>query len=96
MNTFRRIFSYAKPAAKYWPPYLFFSILSVLFGSLTNASISAFSRIKKVESLFFELFFGIYCYYHLVFLKFYLIYSLTAVFFQLHIFLLKIILIFSQ
>ena len=37
MNTFRRIFSYAKPAAKYWPPYLFFSILSVLFGIVNYA-----------------------------------------------------------
>ena len=37
MNTFRRIFSYANPAAKYWPPYLFFSILSVLFGIVNYA-----------------------------------------------------------
>lgn len=37
MNTFKRIFSYARPAAKYWPPYLFLSILSVIFGVVNYA-----------------------------------------------------------
>ena len=37
MNTFRRIFSYARPAIKYWPPYLLLSILSVIFGIVNYA-----------------------------------------------------------
>lgn len=37
MDTFKRIFSYARPAAKYWPPYLFLSLLSVIFGIVNYA-----------------------------------------------------------
>ena len=31
-GTFKRILSYAKPYGKYWPTYLFLSVLSVIFG----------------------------------------------------------------
>lgn len=39
METYKRILSYAKPLGKYWPPYLFLSILSVIFGVANYALI---------------------------------------------------------
>ncbi len=37
MKTFKRILSYARPAGRYWPPYLVLSILSVVFGVVNYA-----------------------------------------------------------
>lgn len=37
MNTFRRIMSYGRPYSKYWPPYLFLSVVSMVFGIINYA-----------------------------------------------------------
>lgn len=48
METYKRILSYAKPLGKYWPPYLFLSILSVIFG------VANYALIGPVLSMLFE------------------------------------------
>jgi len=45
MKTFLRLLSFAKPYGRYWPSYLFLSILSVFFGVVYFALIDPITRI---------------------------------------------------
>ena len=48
METFKRLLAYAKPYSRYWPGYLFLSILSVIFG------VANYALIGPVLSVLFE------------------------------------------
>lgn len=75
MKTFGRILSYAKPYSRFWPGYLIFSILSVIFGVVNYALIKPLVEVlfspDAVEkystmpdfSLSVEYFYGVFQYY---------------------------------
>lgn len=75
MKIFKRILAYAKPYGRYWPGYLIFSILSVIFGVVNYALIKPLLEVlfdpDAVEkfstlpdfSLSVEYFYGVFQYY---------------------------------
>ena len=75
MKAFRRILSYARPYSRFWPGYLVFSILSVIFGVVNYALIKPLLEVlfdpDAVEkysalpdfSLTVEYFYGVFQYY---------------------------------
>ncbi|HIZ87715.1 MAG TPA: ABC transporter ATP-binding protein/permease [Candidatus Coprenecus pullistercoris] len=75
MKTFGRILSYARPYSRFWPGYLIFSILSVIFGVVNYALIKPLVEVlfspDAVEkystmpdfSLSVEYFYGVFQYY---------------------------------
>ncbi|HIZ86282.1 MAG TPA: ABC transporter ATP-binding protein/permease [Candidatus Coprenecus stercoravium] len=75
MKAFRRILSYARPYSRFWPGYLIFSILSVIFGVVNYAlikpllevlfdpdAVEKFSSIPEF-SLSVDYFYGVFQYY---------------------------------
>ena len=75
MKAFRRILSYARPYSRFWPGYLVFSILSVIFGVVNYALIKPLlvvlfdpDAVEKYSalpdfSLTVEYFYGVFQYY---------------------------------
>lgn len=75
MKSFKRILSYAKPYSRFWPGYLVFSILSVIFGVVNYAlvkpllevlfspdSVEKYSTMPEF-SLSVDYFYGVFQYY---------------------------------
>ena len=75
MSAFKRILSYSRPYSRFWPVYLVFSILSVIFGVVNYAllkpllevlfdpdAVEKFSEMPEF-SLTVEYFYGVFQYY---------------------------------
>lgn len=75
MSAFKRILSYARPYSRFWPGYLIFSILSVIFGVVNYAlikpllevlfdpdAVEKFSEIPEF-SMTVDYFYGVFQYY---------------------------------